>query len=231
MDVRRLEASGDLVGLLRELLRRGLKDEARALALKLIRGGASWSVVDNEDDAGVAWPVYNPHEENWVESWKDLDRWVVVSGSKVPALWTPQREQLFACDVAESVLPHFEAVYLGAGGPRALLVLARRYAYGLVSEEAFATARRKAWNTVSAANHRAALAREGVAALRSAMFATSAVAHAMCVDSVRGTVETVESAEWANLAATHPQDASFIPVTVEPLFLRWNLGEVLEYTG
>jgi len=215
MDLQRLKASGNRVGLLRELLRRGLDDEARALALELIQGGEPYEVVDAE---GKAYPIFHPEDSDWLYTRRREDRWFRVCGVIVRGVWTLQRARLFTCDVAESVLPLFETAVPEDSRPREAVRVARRYAYRQASDKELEKARSSSWAAVEAAEE---------AAYWAAAEAAEAASWAA--------VEVGGSVTWAaNGAVTAQKEEdrpAFIRETVERLFLRWSLGEVPEFTG
>jgi len=242
MDLRRLEAGGDRVGLLRELVRKGLDEEARALALQMIQGGGEWSVEGAE---GKAKPVFREEDGGWCGEPVASPRWMRVCGVLVPARWTGQRACLFACDVAEEVLPIFEEVAPEDRRPRDTVEVARRHAYGLVTAAEHVKAERevkRASREVVAqvragVSLRAMEAPEREAALMA--MAASAVAGAasatlVCMWRVSWRVSWVvrgasQASQTRARAVREGARRPFIPETVEPLFARWHLGEVPEY--
>ena len=243
MDLRRLEESGDRVGLLRELLRRGLSDEARALVLRMIQGGEPYALVDAE---GVARSVSRLRASEL----KEGALWVRVSGLRVPALWTPQRERLFAVDVATGVLPLFEGRYPEDTRPREAIEVARRYAYGRATGAELQKARLSAKQAADWVGERAGEpvgVRTCPKRVLQAAASAAAAAGEACAVGVWGAVrEAVEAStawamasvrssiwewEWALDQAGIRAPEAFNQATVEPLFLRWSLGGVPKYAG
>jgi len=214
MDLRRLEASGDRAGQLRELLRRGREEEARALAWGFIRAGEPYEVVDAD---GRAKPVFRYEDGGWSGEFMVRPRWVCVCGARVPALWTSPRARLFACDVAMAALPDFEKLYPEDQRPRQAIEVARRFAYGLATGTELWTARRAAVEASAVGE---------VCAARAVSVASSA-ASAWGSETGWLAAEEVASKRWS--AAPLGAEGRYFRGKIALLFMRWHLGEVPEY--
>ena len=214
MDLRRLEASGDQAGLLRELLRRGLSDEARAVAWGLIQDGEDWYV---EDNAGVARPVFREGASDWLVQGRRTTRRICVEGTRVPTLWTPQREKLFACDVVEHVRPILEGACLPMTSRlQAVLPLARLSTYESLEP----------WLV----DHYAVPAWAGIPS--PTQWKVGHLERMLVKNS------SLRKREMAFLLATANNRLKYLPKgtgplfksnTIDFLFLWWHLGEVPEY--
>jgi len=257
MDVRRLEASGDLVGLLRELLRRGLYDQARVLALELIQGGEGWEL---ENAAGEAKPLFSDKEGDWLEGESGC---VLVGGVRVPVLWNQLRARLFAWAVATAALPLFEVAYPEDRRPREAIEVMRRYAYGRASQVEYVEAMygaaqaARAAEVVSQETSAYVDAAYGVArSARAEAFEAWTSAWLEVMTEEKSEVEKIavekertawkagraalvacaggrsgERAEWGEQAWAVACEANRAGVAYEPPFLRWSLGEVPKFTG
>jgi len=233
-----LTNKADLATLLTGYLRDGLEVEARDLALEMIRGGASWSIVGF---TGTARPVYQGQGPCWLDQPTSTPRWVCVEGVTIPALWTPRRARLFGCDVAAAALPTYEEARPGNERPRQALTTARRYAHDATTPEALedarvaalsgtdeerATAAAAAWDAVSDAWEEV----EWDDAYEEALPSMSADAEAALDATAYAAHSSARDAAHlpAHIALRIPGiDAPLI----ESLFLRWNLGEVPELTA
>jgi len=153
-------------------------------------------------------PVISDDERAWLDEEAMSPRWVRVGRLRVPTPWTPQRARLFACACVDTVMPHFESTHIYDTRPRRALEVARELAYGEASEREL----RRAQRELAQVSHRV-----GVAALWA-------------------TQDHPGTAIWAawvvsQIYASGAPRAWFLSEVLEPLFLRWHLGEVPEFTG
>jgi hypothetical protein len=117
---------------------------------------------------------------------RDDTKQVTHSRTLVAARNVEREMRLFSCDVAEDVLPIFEAEYPEDKRPQQAIETARRYADGLATKEELAAAREAAWEAAWAAARAAAREAAWAAAGAAAWAAAWAAARAAAWDKYHG---------------------------------------------
>ncbi len=117
--------------------------------------------------------------KSWTNTPKTIREMLEADVSGEDVIWAFARPEvigarmsrLFACAVAESVLPIFEAQYPDDARPRQAIDVARRYANGLATEDELDAAKAPAWDAALAVRTAARPAAQNAAlAARSAVW-------------------------------------------------------------
>lgn len=217
----------ELAQILRELLRRGLGVEARQLAVHLIEDEEEdWTV---EDAGGETLPVYRDDDDGEEALSLAQPLWLKVAGVRVPLVWGPRRAQLFAVEGARRVLPIFEDVHWEATRLEAALEVATRSAYGLATKEERQAAAQQVSSLMSIVGMTTP-AGEVVWAVWMALREDADEVASVVAEAARDAHAKWEAGEGESEGRS-AAGREFLADVVDPLFLRWSLGEVPEYTA